>query len=306
MFTCNICFKKFNKMNSLGAHITFFHKELTKEQYYCEHINEISSICECGNKKKFRDLGEGYRKYCSLKCYNKYKEPTTYWKGKKQPKEMIEKRIQNTNQELKFEKQRKAYLERYNVENPSQLNWVKEKISKAGLGKKHPRSKEHQQKIIESKRKNGTLKHSQETKNKIRKSVNKIYNSDNPPVTISNMNNIKHLQGRYENFYYRSSYELKFIQYCLTNEIKIESAENNEFRLPYEYEGKIHYYYPDFYLPEYDYVVEIKPNSMLTNDKILSKIDAGMKHHRMLILDEECLENLDEFFEEIENEYLLY
>lgn len=203
-----------------------------------------------------------------------------YPKGKKQSPEAALKRKQ-------------TMLERYGVSNCASLPNHGQKIK--GI-KRKARTPEHTQKIIESKRKNGTLNHSEKAKEKIRKSVAKVYASDNPPITISENNNINHEHGYIHGIYYRSSYEKRFIEYCLTNNIKIETAETKEFRVPYEYEGKRHFYYPDFYLPEYDMIVEIKPTMMLTNDIVQSKLIAMSTINNFSVVCEEELDNLDEYF----------
>ena len=52
-------------------------------------------------------------------------------------------------------------------------------------------------------------------------------------------------------------YEKKFIEYCISNNIKIESAETKEFRLEYYINDKRHYYYPDFYLPDLKIIIDV-------------------------------------------------
>jgi hypothetical protein len=90
-------------------------------------------------------------------------------RGRKQTREEIEKRIKNTNHQLKEEKRKQTFLEKYGCEYISQLQEVKDKLSIAHKGTKKPRTKEHQQKIIDSKIRNGTTKHKSETATKIRK-----------------------------------------------------------------------------------------------------------------------------------------
>ena len=104
MTQCKICNKSFKNLNGLGKHIHNQHPKITREEYYNEYIGTVSPICECGSKKKFRTLGEGYRTFCSHKCYIKYTEPSKPWLGKKQPQEMIDKR-------------RNTIEERYGVNN---------------------------------------------------------------------------------------------------------------------------------------------------------------------------------------------
>ena len=308
MVICAICKRGFNSANGLAKHISNRHKEISKENYYNLYISEVSPICYCGSNKKFRGIGQGYGKYCSVVCSTgsesfKFAAKNAN-KGKKQSKETIEKRIKNTDQLKKETKRKSTMLGKYGVDNPTKITEVRKKISEKNIGKKAPRSAEHQKKIIESKRKNGTICHTKETIEKIRKSVNTIYQSNNPPVTISENNHKNHRTGYFHGQFYRSSYEKRFMEYCYENGIKYETAETKNFRLPYIDGAKTKWYYPDFYLERYDVVVEIKPSGLLSGDTVLSKINAGMKKYRFIVIDEESLNNLDELFEDLENEYL--
>jgi hypothetical protein len=91
MIDCKICGTNLKNINGLAKHITNQH-DISKEDYYNKYIGAMSAICCCGNKKKFRNLGEGYRTYCSVRCRSDNVEPTAYWVGKKQPQEIIDKR----------------------------------------------------------------------------------------------------------------------------------------------------------------------------------------------------------------------
>jgi len=73
--------------------------------------------------------------------------------------------------------------------------------------------------------------------------------------------------GDVSNIVYRSSYELKFMQYCDLTE-SVNSWKSEEFWIPYRspLDGKTHRYFPDFFLKYKDkdgkirnMVVEIKP-----------------------------------------------
>lgn len=61
---------------------------------------------------------------------------------------------------------------------------------------------------------------------------------------------------------YRSSYELKFMQYCDLTE-NVNSWKSEEFCIPYisPIDGKVHRYFPDFFVKYKDrsLVIEIKP-----------------------------------------------
>ena len=73
--------------------------------------------------------------------------------------------------------------------------------------------------------------------------------------------------GDVSNIVYRSSYELKFMQYCDLTE-SVNSWKSEEFWIPYRspLDGKTHRYFPDFFLKYRDkdgkmrnLVVEVKP-----------------------------------------------
>lgn len=103
MVKCKICNTEFKNTNGLAKHITARH-DISKEAYYNTYIAEMSSKCVCGNTKKFRNLGEGYRQYCSAQCRSDNIPQTNYWEGKKQPQAMIDAR-------------RETMLKRYGVCN---------------------------------------------------------------------------------------------------------------------------------------------------------------------------------------------
>lgn len=173
MSICKICNKKLKNANGLAKHITNQHN-ITKEEYYNEYIKEVSPYCKCGKRKKFRDLGVGYLKYCSMKCRSKYNEPTKYWEGKKQPQEMIDAR-------------RNTLIEKYGVCNGFLVN---------------------QHTVAEN----------------------------------------------YKGIVCRGEWEKTFIDFCEHYNLKVEVPK----KIDYNYEGRQRYYYPDFYLPKFDLIVEIK------------------------------------------------
>jgi hypothetical protein len=96
---CKICNKKFKNKRGLISHLKK-HK-LNIEEYYLKYIGK-KTYCEyCGKETKFSSLENGYQTFCSRTCANK-----------------SPKRIKNYKQ---------ICLKRYGVENPSQLNEIKEK-----------------------------------------------------------------------------------------------------------------------------------------------------------------------------------
>jgi len=162
------------------------------------------------------------------------------------------------------------------------------------------RTELHSLKIIESKRKNGTLKHSDNAKQKIRHKINKLYQSLDAPITMSENSGGKHKNGYINEYFYRSSYEKIFIEYCINNNINLESAENKKYRIRYlGKDNKFHYYYPDFYLIDYDVIIEIKPKSMLYFGNNEIKFKEASKKYKFMIISENELIDLDKFFKDL-------
>jgi endogenous inhibitor of DNA gyrase (YacG/DUF329 family) len=304
MYVCLCCNFSAKNNRSLAAHIKYLHL-LSNKEYYDTYIkSNTDGVCPICNKETSFRGGKGYLKYCSIRCASldpeKREKQSELMIGKRQSQETIKKRIDNTDQNKKEENRKNTMLSKYNSLSTDDALSDKEieekylKISQANKGKLH--SKEHHEKVINSKRLNGTLLHSEETKRKISEASRKYFSSDNPPITLSESKykGRGHKCGYISGLYFRSSYEETFIKYCIENSIKIESAETKEFRIQYEIDGKNKMYYPDFYLPDYDVVVEIKPLSLL--DFNMEKIDAACFEYSYVIITEEELADLDNFF----------
>jgi hypothetical protein len=91
---------------------------------------------------------------------------------------------------------------------------------------------------------------------------------------------------RYKGHVCRSTYEMIFLDFAETHGFNVTVPP----RVPYTHEGRIRYYYPDFYLEELDLIIEIKSdwtfmqNFDLNNSKFAATLEQG---HRLVILDEE-------------------
>lgn len=237
------------------------HKIKQKE----EAASQPMPLCRrCGQACKALD-----KKYCSLDCSRKSR------KGHKQSPETIAKRIANTDQSKKEAKRKETMVEKYGVDNPLLIADVVEKLSKKRKGRKHPRDEEWQEKIIESKRRNGTLKHTKEAKRKISKGVRKAFSDPDfdRSVFVKNSNNKNSKSGYFNGHYFRSSYEEMFLKFCYAYGIEVESAENKKHSVKYvSNDGSIRTYFPDFYLPGCNTTVEVKPVTMLNVGENQNKI----------------------------------
>jgi hypothetical protein len=276
METCKICKEEFKNLKGLTTHINAKHN-LNGREYYDKYLKkkDEGQCVVCGNETTYRNVGVGYLVNCSIECRDNNKSiKHDHWKGKTQSKEHIGKRIKNTNQELKQSNWESAIFKKYGVSNPTKLDLVKFKISIGNKGKKAERGLEWQNKIIDSKRKNGTLKHSDETKSKIGDSINKYYslNLDREKY-ISKSNNISHFCGWYNELYFRSSLELSFL--FLNNEVSFISCEKNKYKIIYEKNGKLKVYYPDY--TDGNIIYEIKPSNLLGYKDNNLKINKGLE-----------------------------
>lgn len=276
MVSCKICNQEFKNLKSLSTHLNIKHK-LTSRDYYDVHMKKDGEgKCNvCGGLTTYRNLRVGYLINCSIKCRDKNKNiKHDYWKGRKQPDEMITKRISNTNQIQKQKVLINTMVERYGVINICKLNYIKDKISIGNKGKIAKRNNEWQQNIIESKRKNGTLNHSDKTKNKISDSLNKFFslNLDREKY-IPTSNNINHFCGWYNGLYFRSSLELSFL--VQNNDCLFTSCEKNKYKIIYEKDGKQKTYYPDF--TDGIFIYEIKPSNLLNYKDNQVKIKRGVE-----------------------------
>ena len=80
-------------------------------------------------------------------------------------------------------------------------------------------------------------------------------------------------RGTYKGIHCDSTYELAVLIYCLDHNIDIE---RNQRKFSYTYQGKIHNYYPDFYLPSYDIFLEVKGRDIgPVYEKAQGVIDSG-------------------------------
>lgn len=281
MLNCPLCNKKFGILTNLSKHIHKNHNIDSKSVLIISYPELFRDCVSCGIKIKYYKTDSQGRKFCCKDC------ELSWRRGRKQSQETIKKRIKNTDQKKKEQNRQKTMMYKYgklsHANNPSQRAT---NISNALTGIKH--TKEHHEKITESKKRNGTLNHSVETKNKIAKTIKNRINSPGFDKSVFvNQRKSNPKQGYYKGFYCRSSYEKIFVDFCEKYDIILESAENNQFSVPYESDGKIKTYFPDFYLKDFDLVIEIKPDNMYDYGDNLTKFHSAKLKYRFEVLTEE-------------------
>lgn len=276
METCKVCNEQFKNLKSLSTHFNIKHDLIAKD-YYDKYLKKDGDgECNvCGKETTYRNIGVGYLSNCSIECRNKNKTiKRDYWTGKLQPKEMVLKRVNSTNQIEKQKKLESTIIDRYGVVNVTELESVKEKIRIGNKGKIVNRDHEWQKKIINTKRQNGTLKHNDKTKEKISAKLNEYYTLNlNREKYISTSNNVNHFCGWYNGLYFRSSLELSFL---VQNSYKLfTTCEKNEYKIIYEKDNKQKSYYPDF--TDGIFIYEIKPSRLLNLKDNQIKINRGIE-----------------------------
>lgn len=286
MKKCQICERSFKSMNSVMKHVNSSHVEYNTKKYYDEFIREQNEgICFCGLQTTFRGSVTGYLRYCSPACRsadpNVKDKLSKAHKGKKQTQEQIRKRIDHTDQALKEERRKKTCIEKFGVDNPTKNPDTRQKVSQALRGKPRPHQPGQAMKIAMSRKKNGTNFHTQETKSLISKGLR---SSESFLAAKSRGDFIKggarssgrSLGGYFKGLHFRSSFELAFLIEMHILGIEVLNAECKEFRSQYfDLSGKERWYYPDFYVPSSNIVVEIKPSKKLLEAEVQLKIAAA-------------------------------
>ena len=117
---CKICNEEFENLRNLAIHLRR-HKTISSQEYYDKFLikNELEKVClYCGKKNRYCGL-VGYTDYCSPKCAS-----------------LGTRKIASD-----------KWMELYNVDNPSKLPIIKQKISEA-----HSRKSQEEKKAINDKR----------------------------------------------------------------------------------------------------------------------------------------------------------
>lgn len=271
---CKICNRKFKSSNYLASHLTKSHSNETSLKEYFDKWKKIESDGKCiicSNPTKFYSYGKGYLKCCSKECikisrqngFKKYGVNNSAEFGKL---DWVKEKIKQTNiknwgvncvfkSEVIKKKMRKTWMKKYGTDNPNRNKDIRNKIEQTNLNK-----------------------------------YNVKFPLQNELIFKKVLNNCK-LSKIYKDtkIYYRSSYELDFLEKYYSK----FSLENGP-RISYKKNKKDHYYFPDFYIPSLNLIVEIK-NSYL-NDKDKNVIELKKKatiyngFNYIIIVDKDYLE----------------
>lgn len=73
---------------------------------------------------------------------------------------------------------------------------------------------------------------------------------------VNSQGRIQYVSKSGKVYYMRSSWEIKFAKYLDAKNIRYTYEG---LKIPYSFQNKVYHYYPDFYLPDYNLVLEVKP-----------------------------------------------
>ena len=234
----------------------------------CSICNEIK---ETNYASYLLSISKGGFYACSQKCSNKKVRITNI--------ERYGVDVPAKNKEV-LNKMKKTCLELYGIENAAKLEINTEKAKKTKLIKYGSETYSNHEKYIKTNlKKYGVDNPSklESIKNKKKETCFNNYGVDSPSQNIHVYHkSFKH--KKYKHLTYQSSYELNFILFCEELGIKIEDVK---FNIDYTLNEKNRKYYPDFHLPDYNLICEVKSTYTMNckydenKQKELSTINKG-------------------------------
>lgn len=90
----------------------------------------------------------------------------------------------------------------------------------------------------------------------------------------------------------RSTWEIKVAKYLYNHNIEFKYEP---FAVRYNYNNESHLYYPDFYITTNNIILEVKPFSLCSDDKVIAKkLACESKGYKFMFITENELEHLNE------------
>jgi len=281
LFICEECDTLYKNLRELSKHININHNN-TKEYYDKWLKKENDDKCKvCGVKITYSNFRYGYKETCSIKCslektkqtcLNKYGvEYVSQSKEIKKKKEETCLKNHDVKSGWNTEKKKQTIKEKYGNENYVNIEKSKQTcLNKYGV-EYFFKTKEFREKVKQTYLNNLGVDNpfkSKEVKNKIKYAYIKKYGVENPLQNKEifekqQKSAFKLKQYKNTDVYYRGSYELDFLEKYYDKYPDIINAKS----IKYMFEGKKHYYFPDFYIPSLNLIVECKNSYLAEKDK---------------------------------------
>jgi len=91
-------------------------------------------------------------------------------------------------------------------------------------------------------------------------------------------------KGTFKSFFFRSLLELSYLLQMSKDGKRVESGESTKHRISYVIDGLSRNYFPDFFLPDENIYVEIKPSSLVSSRVNVAKFKALTESGNKLIV----------------------
>lgn len=273
---CWICGLKYHNKLAVSQHARQVHKLKRKEYYDKFYKKDGEDNClNCGNKTKLLPSNDSYSKFCSRRCHNNYyplkTQRVTACKEYNLKKHGVEFAMQRPDVK---EKRRQTCLKKYGHSSNMFTKEFKEKRKQTNLTKYGVENVFSSKDIISKIRKTNIKKYgfpcssqSEIVKDKFKQTCLKKYGVEhamqNPELLVKcqkaafRMKSYTLPSGK---IIYKQGYEPQFLDYIFNNNILKEDEINySPERIKYVgIDNKEHYYFPDFYIPKWNLIVEIK------------------------------------------------
>lgn len=263
---CKICGREVID-HHFGHHLTRTHNK-SPSAYYLENIadknSEVGKCKSCGKDTRFKSIARGFQEFCGIKCSNSFGDKKSKTKQVCLEKYGVENVFQN--EDIK-KIMKKTVVEKYGVENVSQSELIKKQkrdTIKINYGDDYA-------KIVVAKRIKTCLKkygvrHYAQTHESSYKSIKNSYKKK--PYVLPSGATI-----------YKQGYELNFLEHIFKlNLFREDDVIYYPKTIRYSALDNIeHHYFPDFYIPKNNLIVECKSTWTLQTDKNLKLKEAASK-----------------------------
>jgi hypothetical protein len=285
-FTCQICQKEYPTLSHLSRHIN--NHKITKKEYYDKYLKKNhEGICPiCHSLTSYTNKWQNaYKIYCSEKCKKcgvpKSVEKTSlkiYGVSNVNKLEGVRNKIKKTNEKI------------YGNSCPMQNDDIQKNIRENNfkkMGVELPfQSKKIQKKGAKTRKEKYGAEYTYQSPFLYDKCKNTMIQKYEFPFTLQSPDlfeksfKARILLRKFNNseLFYQGSYELDFLE-KYSKSISIQRAPF----IKYRFKRKERIYYPDFYLPEKNIIVEIKNKYLAKRDKKLIQakkkavLDAGFQ-----------------------------
>jgi hypothetical protein len=288
---CKICGKEFaNSLNSFGYHLSITHKIKYKDYYdkFLKQPNE--GLCKiCNKPTNWRN--NHYLTYCSCKC--KQRDPEII---KAQQDTMLKKYGAKTTLESEIlrKKVENTCIEKYDNINPGSFG---SNIFKNSMLIKYNTDCYLNLLTDEERKINAKLGWTEEAKQKREETILKNYGVTHTSKSHEILSKMRK-KYIYNNLKFDSSWEIAYYIWLKDHNIEFEYQPNISFE--YEYNGKIHKYFPDFKINNLFY--EIKGGHLLKRMLVSNTLD-NAKYLCMLKNNINIIDNCTEYLNYVNEKY---